>query len=559
MSRQEIQLLKNFAGSHRLLLGLAFTAGTAAGFASLLIPLSIGKYYALALGTGSPRGKIFDMLPIEVSNLDTFFLFFGLVILLYGIASYLARQFADKAAETFVKELREKLFARQLRQPLDKVFRRPVGRYLLRYSGDMGSIKRLMSRGMIGMVKDIILLMMGIVLLIYLNLALSMLILGLTSFFMIVFWIINHMLLPGVNRLRSIRSSNLAFVGSRFEALMTIKMAGREGVEVKKFEKRSDKMFQQAMFLLRRENLQRAMVPFLLYGLLMGVLFYGSVLLKQENTDLDGASLLVFIMFLITIIPPIRRLLYVRRHWRDGMLSLSKVMKVFQEDEDIQKKQLSRINTLHVDIHPFNLDFDNGKVLHFHGLSLKQGVISFLKGPSGSGKTLLLSMLAGLKKAPQGSIMINGTDASTLSLESLRSKVSLFSSEAPLLGNTIAGVLGNPRGQREDQARERIQYFGMHLSVDDSLKIDIGSGGYHLSSGEQNILKLVRMLINPRPLMLLDDPFSKLDKQNVHKLLALLDDIKDEHCILLAVRDDISPTISADSIDQHGAAVSLTY
>jgi ABC-type multidrug transport system fused ATPase/permease subunit len=558
--QQASQLLKQFAVRHRLLLALAFMAGLVAGFSALLIPLSIGKYYALALDTGSPRGKIFDMLPFEIQSLTAFFIFFSLVILMYGSATFVARQYADEAAEIFVKELREKLFARQIRQPLEK-FRKPVGRYLLRYSGDMGAIKRLLSRGCIGLVHDLILLLLGIALLMYLNLSLSMLILGLTVVFTLIFWFFNRMLLPGVNRLRSIRSSNLAFVSSRLQALMTIKLTGRESQEGRKFSRRSEKLFQQARHMLWRENLQRAMIPFLMYCLLLAVLYFGSVLLRQQNPELDGASLLVFIMFLITIIPAFRRILYAKRHWRDGWLSLGKVIKALQRDDDYSGQQKLEGTDFVIEVHPFSVDFAQGKPLHFPRLSFQTGSINLLKGTSGSGKTMLLRMLAGLQRPPEASIFINGQDLRELSPDSLIKQVSLFTSEAPLLGNTIAGVLGNPRGETARQARHLLRHFDMNTSDEESLKVDIGQGGNRLSSGEVHILKLVRTLMAPRPILLLDDPFSGLEAHNVPRLAALLEALKPAHTILISCRqgEHIPPGIYTNCTEITEGSASFAY
>lgn len=557
--RQASRLLKGFAVRHRFLLSRALLAGTVAGLAALLIPLSIGKYYALALETGSARGKIFDMLPFEVQNLTTFFFFFSLVILVYGSATFMARLYADEAAEIFVKELREKLFVRQIRQPLEKVFRKPVGRYLLRYSGDMGAIKRLISRGGIGLVHDLFLLLLGLVLLTYLNLPLSMLILGLTLVFTLIFWLSNRMLLTRVNRLRSIRSSNLAFVSSRLQALMTIKMMGREDKEERKFSRRSEKMFQQARRMLWRENLQRAMVPFLMYCLLLAVLYYGNVLLRQENSELDGASLLVFIMFLITIIPAFRRLLYAKRHWRDGWLSLGKVIKALKEEEDLSGQTQLEAAVFRIELLPCTQALANGKCLRFPRLQLQTGSIHLLKGPSGSGKSMLLRILAGLERPSEASIFVNGHDLRELSPDTLRNQVSLFTAEAPLLGNTIAGVLGNPQGESARQAREMLQQFGLNIPEEESLKIDIGPGGNRLSSGEVSILKLVRTLIAPRPVLLLDDPFSSLEAHNGQRLSEILEALKPTHTILISSREQVSPFIIANCIEINQGSASLAY
>jgi ABC-type multidrug transport system fused ATPase/permease subunit len=555
--RQENQLLRYFVRKHCLLLTVALVAGLLAGLSALLIPLSIGKYYTLALEAGSARGKVFDMLPFRVHNLKDFFFFFSGVIIFHMLAVFLSRQCADTAAEKFVKELREKLFSCQLRQPINKLLHKPVGRYLLRYSGDMGAVKRLISRGMVGFVYDIMLLLLGVALLSYLNFLLSLLILGLTVVFIVLLWLFNLMLLPEVNRLRGTRSSNLAFVSSRLQALMTIKLTSREEKEMRKFNDRSNKLYRQAISLLWRENFQRALIPFLLYSLLLAVLIYGSVLISRDTDKLDGASLLVFIMFLITIIPSFRRLLYARRHWRDGWLSLRKVVKVFRPEEE-KKRDVNLDNEPYsLAVTPFCLDDVKGKKLSYPAFEQQKGKISLLIGPSGSGKSLLFYILSGLSEAPEGVITINGIDLKKLSPLVMREQVSLFTVEAPLLGNTLAGVLGNPRREAEERALELLDYFDIDMHRDESLRQEIGSGGKLLSSGEVKILQLIRFLLHDRPIMLLDDPFSNMEHQNQRKLEKLLEKMQADHIIFIALRDEQSCQLNANRVYLDRQTISL--
>jgi ABC-type transport system involved in cytochrome bd biosynthesis fused ATPase/permease subunit len=146
-------------------------------------------------------------------------------------------------------------------------------------------------------------------------------------------------------------------------------------------------------------------------------------------------------------------------------------------------------------------------------------------------------MIAGLSPAPADRIWLGAKSLHHYTSGQLRKYMALFTPEAPLLGNTLAGVLGNPSGKKEAYARELLAHFGMPVPEKQSLKIEIGTDGERLSSGEAAILQLIRMLIRPRPLMLFDDPFCRLDGKARQQLISLLDRLSEQHAILLALRE----------------------
>jgi len=535
------QQLSGFMRRKWQLFSMAWLAGLISGLATLMIPLSIGKYYSLILNADSARGKLFDALPLSVEHATTFYLFFALIIILHFTGGFLAKYFADLGATLFAKELREHLFAQHVSRPMHDQRKKPVGRSLLRYSGDMGPIKRLLSRGIVRALLDLQMILLGAVLLFVLNAVLASIIMSLTLFFSVVLLVINRYLLDRVAEVRKTRSSNLAFVSSRLHAQLTIQLMKREKKEWNKFARRSGKQFSQDKALLLRENLQKAVVPSMMYALLLAVMLCGQVLLQQPDTTLDGSTLLVFIMFLISIIPAFRRLMMVKRHWRDGSLSLGKVAADISKsaawDDRDEALKAPESEQLSLEVKAFKLRFQDREALSFPKIQLKKGESIGLRAPSGSGKTLLFEMIAGIREAPQGKISINGTDISQLPTRQVREMVTLHTPAAPLLGNTLAGVLGNPGKAAREKAMALLAQMGFPKhKLPKNLKVQIGEQGSNLSTGETRILQLVRSLIQQRPIILLDDPFNGLSPEAAQQLEHLLADLEQEHIILLAER-----------------------
>ena len=76
------------------------------------------------------------------------------------------------------------------------------------------------------------------------------------------------------------------------------------------------------------------------------------------------------------------------------------------------------------------------------------------------------------------------------------------------------GVTENPSVESAYRAGNEARAFGADTVI--------GSGGARLSGGQAQRLALARTLAHPRPLLILDDPFSALDRQTEDKVFANL-------------------------------------
>ena len=75
------------------------------------------------------------------------------------------------------------------------------------------------------------------------------------------------------------------------------------------------------------------------------------------------------------------------------------------------------------------------------------------------------------------------------------------------------------------------------LAMEDGLETVVGSGGIRLSGGQAQRLALARTLAHPRPVMILDDPFSALDRNTEDAIFAgLREYAKDKVVFLISHR-----------------------
>ncbi|KAF1083945.1 Fe(3+) ions import ATP-binding protein FbpC [Sporotomaculum syntrophicum] len=161
----------------------------------------------------------------------------------------------------------------------------------------------------------------------------------------------------------------------------------------------------------------------------------------------------------------------------------------------------------------FNLDIE---------FELDAGIL-VLWGHSGAGKTTLLQCLAGLCKPSAGSILLNGrtlySSVSRVNLPTRLRKVGYLFQDYALFPhltvkqNVMYG-LKNSRNHR--QTKGPVDPLGLLNSFGVGHLLDRYPG--QLSGGEQQRVALVRALAVQPELLLLDEPFSALDKKAKLKL-----------------------------------------
>jgi putative spermidine/putrescine transport system ATP-binding protein len=156
-------------------------------------------------------------------------------------------------------------------------------------------------------------------------------------------------------------------------------------------------------------------------------------------------------------------------------------------------------------------DFGSGPVLDGVDLAVGQGEFVSLLGPSGCGKTTLLRIVAGLSPANSGSVILDGRELSRLPPHK-RDVGVVFQSYAlfPHLSvaeNVAFGLKakGQPAGEIDGTVRRFLELVHMTDFAGRSVKA--------LSGGQQQRVAVARALAVRPKLLLLDEPFSALDRK----------------------------------------------
>lgn len=188
----------------------------------------------------------------------------------------------------------------------------------------------------------------------------------------------------------------------------------------------------------------------------------------------------------------------------------------------------------------FNPGTVNEKVaLKDLSLTLKDGDFVTVIGGNGAGKSTMLNAIAGVWKPDSGSIIIDGTDITSMP-EHKRAKFLGRVFQDPMMG-TAANMqidenlaLAKRRGKRRGLAwwirkNERAEYTKLlsmlDLGLEDRLTTKVGL----LSGGQRQAITLLMASLNQPKLLLLDEHTAALDPKTAAKVLEITDRIVQEN------------------------------
>ncbi len=165
-------------------------------------------------------------------------------------------------------------------------------------------------------------------------------------------------------------------------------------------------------------------------------------------------------------------------------------------------------------------DDTNQATLKNVDLEIKQGEFLCVVGRSGCGKSTLLNLIAGLEKPTSGEILLNGKPVT----EPGADRTVMFQEHAlfPWL-NVIQNVkfgmemTGVPKDEQEKRADKYLEM----MQLNDYREYAI----HQLSGGMRQRVALARAFTMDSEILLMDEPFSALDKQTSNRLRKELQDI----------------------------------
>ncbi len=495
--------------------------GIISNILSILIPVSIGKYYELVFHLNTRRVKSLSIIPDEFWDTPSKFLIFFSVLIIIRFAFFFLYEYSlRKEAIIFIKEIKDFLFGHQLKVKYTIYKEKGIGKYLLRYSGDINSLKNLYIKGTIRVFIDVIMIVIALYWLWILNRNGAIAILLLSSLFYLILRLINKKLEFYSILKRNKTSGQLSFVSRSLNSILNIKILNKQNVELKKYKKKSNSIKNASIVYTKWFVINKGFISFIQYTILSVILyiFYKDSIENGET----GSHLISFILLYITILPVIRRLFSLESVYKLGNISLKKLNNILQLDVDaINKGETLTISNPTIAFE--NVVFQNNFKNPINFIAKKNNLnILFL--PKGISSLDIIYTILKINSIYSGDIKINKISIRKYSPKSLRNQIAIASQYVPIYGRTVYEAITKYRSKRiKKELLSLYESIRAPFSEHIKLKLDntIGENGSKLSKIEIEFLALVRGIIQKKRIIIASE-FPLLKSINKIELFNIL-------------------------------------
>ncbi|CAH0557071.1 unnamed protein product [Brassicogethes aeneus] len=169
-------------------------------------------------------------------------------------------------------------------------------------------------------------------------------------------------------------------------------------------------------------------------------------------------------------------------------------------------------------------------------------------GRTGSGKTSLITALLRLIDY-KGDIFIDSVNTKSMSVKTLRSKISVIPQHPLLFAGTIRQNLDPYDQYRAADLNKALQDVGLKNNTESSLELDtiVVEKGANFSAGQKQLICLCRTLIKENRILILDEPTANIDPVTDNLIQNVICK-KFEDCTILTIAHKVETIMNSDRI-----------
>ena len=332
-----------------------------------------------------------------------------------------------------------------------------------------------------------------------------------------------------------------------------VKSYNCEKFEVKRMGKIIDHMTKLAKKISRLSLISSPFVEMLGGIGIAAVIWYGGFQVMNGTTT-PGAFFSFFTAMMMAY-KPLKSVSGMNSGIQLGLGATERYFETIDQKPKIKnKKSAKEINMIKGKIEFKDVYFnyiEEKSALNGLNLNIESGKVVALVGPSGGGKSTIMNMILRFYDPKKGTITLDEHNLKDLTLDSLRSSMSVVNQEVMLFDDT---VIENIRYGKEDATEEEIIEAAKMAEADEFIselpkkyETEIGQNGVVLSGGQRQRIAIARAILYNAPILLLDEATSALDPISENLIKNALNKLmKGKTTIVIAHR--LSTIMNADKI-----------
>lgn len=519
---QSWQLLKRFLNDwvwprwKTLIKALALTACLAA--ATGAYPLVIKTSFDTLLNGNQGMLPLVLVAIIAITAARSFFLYMHAVV-------------SSEIVQRLTTDLKQKTFAHLMHADFARLSRDTPGRLMSRLTNDVQFIEQGLMAGLNTAVRDTLSIAVLVGTMLYLDWAMSLIVLGVYPLAAAPIMIISE-------RLRKVAKRTQSELG-QMTAELSEKLSGARLIKTYRLEDyasdRVNASFEEVFRLKMKAIRTRARLDPMLEAL--GGLAVAGVIAFAYWRIASGIStvgdFMGFVTALLMASQPIRAIGNLTGRVQEALAALENIYGILDEKPkivDLPGAPALKVSAGQIAFQDVSFSYGEGAAEHAVRditLSIPGGTTVAFVGRSGAGKSTLLNLVPRLFDVTSGTIAIDGQTIDQVSLTSLRNAIAIVSQDVTLFDDTILAniALGRLDASADDitAAAQAANAHEFILAQPGGYETQIGDRGLRLSGGQRQRLALARAILKDAPILLLDEATSALDTHSEKLVHAALD------------------------------------
>lgn len=508
--------------------------------------VAINNFYYYVTQLISTEGALFTLVVI------------GIVL---GVMTFLktACYFASSAVMIplrtgVVRDIRVMVYSKVVRLPLAFFSEERKGDIIARMSGDVNEIENSITSSLDLLIKNPILILIYFSTLIVTSWELTLftcLVLPFMGWFM-------GMVGKKLKRRSRVAQEKWSITMSQLEetlgGLRIIKAFIAENKMIERFSKSTNEVRTATCKVATRQALAHPMSEFLGTLLIVFVLWFGGLLILNENSPIDASTFIFYMVILYSIINPLKEFSKAGYNIPKGLASLERVDKILKAENPLKDPEhpvsLDDFNDK-IEIKNVSFSYGTREVLHNINLTIPKGKTIALVGQSGSGKSTLVDLLPRYHDVSAGEILLDGNNIKDFRISDLRALIGNVNQEAILFNDTFHNniAFGVDNATREDviAAAKIANAHEFIMDTEDGYDTNIGDRGGKLSGGQRQRISIARAILKNPPILILDEATSALDTESERLVQEALEHLMKTRTTV-AIAHRLSTIKSADEI-----------